>query len=345
MKLLDVIQNGGVYTIAEMSANHAGRLENAMAIIRAAKEAGADCLKIQTYTADTITLNCDNEHFRIHGGLWDGYNMYQLYQDASTPWEWQRQIKEECERLDMDFLSTPFDKTSVDFLEELGVEAYKIASFELTDTPLVKYVASKGKPMIVSCGLATPEEIQQMLDAVHEMGNEQVFLLKCTSEYPAKFEDMRLSLIKDMQERFGVKIGLSDHSMGSMAPVIAVSLGACIIEKHFCLDRNIQNPDAAFSMEPAEFAEMVQKVKLIGAALGKPTYELEPEEASQRHFRRSLFAGRDIAAGEAFTEENVRCVRPSVGLPPARYWEVLACKAACDIPFGTPLMEDMLKNS
>lgn len=342
MKLLDVINNGGVYTIAEMSANHAGKLENAMEIIHAAKAAGADCLKIQTYTADTITLNCDNEYFRIHGGLWDGYNMYQLYQEAGTPWEWQKAIKDECEKVGLDFLSTPFDKTSVDFLEDLGVEAYKIASFELTDIPLVKYVASKKKPMIVSCGLATAEEIQEMLDAAHEMGNDQIFLLKCTSEYPAKFEDMRLSLISDMQQRFGVKVGLSDHSMGHLAPVIAVSLGACIIEKHFCLDRKIKNPDSAFSMEPAEFAEMVKNVNLAVSALGQPVYEISPEEAAQRHFRRSLFAGRDIAAGEKFTEENVRCVRPSVGLAPSRYWDVLEHCASCDIPFGTPLKEEHL---
>lgn len=343
MKLLEVIQNGGVYKIAEMSANHAGRIENAMAIIREAKAAGADCLKIQTYTADTITLNCDNEHFQIHGGLWDGYNLYQLYQEAGTPWEWQRAIKEECERVGLDFLSTPFDKTSVDFLEDLGVEAYKIASFELTDIPLIKYVASKKKPMIVSCGLATVEEIQQMLDAVHEMGNEQIFLLKCTSEYPAKVEDMKLSLITDMQERFGVKVGLSDHSMGFLAPVIAVSLGACIIEKHFCLDRSIKNPDAAFSMEPAEFAEMVKNVDMVVSALGEPVYKISAEEAAQRHFRRSLFACRDIAAGEMFTDENVRCVRPSVGLEPSRYWEVLEHRAARDISFGTPIREEHLR--
>lgn len=342
MKLLEVIQNGGVYKIAEMSANHAGKLENAMDIIREAKAAGADCLKIQTYTADTITLNCDNEHFRIRGGLWDGYNLYQLYQEAGTPWEWQKAIKEECERVGLDFLSTPFDKTSVDFLEELGVEAYKIASFELTDIPLIKYVASKKKPMIVSCGLATAEEIQQMLDAAYEMDNNQIILLKCTSEYPARFEDMRLSLITDMQERFGVKVGLSDHSMGYLAPVIAVSLGACVIEKHFCLDRKIKNPDSAFSMEPVEFAEMVKNINLTVAAMGQPVYEISPGEATQRNFRRSLFACCDIAAGEKFTEKNVRCVRPSVGLEPSRYWDVMEHRASQDIPFGTPLREEHL---
>lgn len=342
MKLLDVINSGGVYTIAEMSANHAGKLENALAIVRAAKEAGADCLKIQTYTADTLTLDCDNEYFQIHGGLWDGYNYYRLYQDAGTPWEWTWQIKEECEKLGMDFLSTPFDKTSVDFLEEVGVEFYKIASFELVDIPLIEYVASKGKPIVVSCGLGSVEEIQQMLDAAHRQGNDQVILLKCTSEYPANFEDMRLSVIPDMKERFGVPVGLSDHSMGHLAAVTAVALGACVIEKHFCLDRSIKNPDSDFSMEPQEFKEMVDSVKLAKAALGNPTYELLPREKEQRKGLRSLFASKDIKKGEPFTEENVRSVRPGFGLSPARYWEVLEHKASCDIPFGTPLKEEHL---
>ena len=342
MKLLDVINNGGVYTIAEMSANHAGKIENALAIVHAAKEAGADCLKIQTYTADTLTLNCDNEYFRLHGGLWDGYNYYQLYQDAGTPWEWTWQIKEECEKLGLDFLSTPFDKTSVDFLEEVGVEFYKIASFELVDIPLIEYIASKGKPMIVSCGLGSIEEIQQMLDAAHRQGNDQVILLKCTSEYPAHVEDMRLSLIPDMKERFGVPVGLSDHSMGHLAAVTAVALGACVIEKHFCLDRSIKNPDSNFSMEPAEFREMVENVKMAKAAVGKPSYELLPREKAERRNLRSLFVSKDIKKGEAFTEENVRSVRPGYGLSPARYWEVLSRTAACDIPFGTPLKEEHL---
>lgn len=342
MKLLDVINSGGVYTIAEMSANHAGKIENALAIVRAAKEAGADCLKIQTYTADTLTLNCDNEYFQLHGGLWDGYNYYQLYQDAGTPWEWTWQIKEECEKLGMDFLSTPFDKTSVDFLEEVGVEFYKIASFELVDIPLIEYVASKGKPIIVSCGLGSEEEIRQMIEAARRQGNDQVILLKCTSEYPAHFEDMRLSLIPDMKERFGVPVGLSDHSMGHLAAVTAVALGACVIEKHFCLSRAIKNPDSEFSMEPQEFKEMVESIRLVKAGLGKPTYELLPREQKERKGQRSLFASRDIAKGEPFTEDNVRSVRPGYGLPPARYWEVLEHKAACDIPFGTPLKEEHL---
>lgn len=340
MKLLEKIQNGGVYTIAEMSANHAGKLENAYAIIKAAKEAGADCLKIQTYTADTLTLNCDNEYFQIHGGLWDGHTFYTLYQDACTPWEWQGAIKEACEKEGMDFLSTPFDFTAVDFLESLNVEMYKIASPELNDIPLIEYVASKGKPMLISTGMAAEEEIRDAVEACRRQGNDQVILLKCTSEYPAKFEDMNLSLIPDMMERFGVPVGLSDHSMGHLAPVVAVTMGACVIEKHFCLDRTIKNPDSEFSMEPAEFAAMVENVNLAKASLGKANYGLAKGESTS--IRRSLFASRDIKAGEAFTKDNVRSVRPAYGLPPVRYYEVLKRKAACDIPFGTPLKEEHL---
>lgn len=340
MKLLERIQGGGIYTIAEMSANHAGKLENAYAIIKAAKQAGADCLKIQTYTADTLTLNCDNEYFRIHGGLWDGQTFYDLYQKASTPWQWQRAIKEACEKEGLDFLSTPFDFTAVDFLESLNVEAYKIASPELNDIPLIEYVASKGKPMLISTGMATQDEILAAVEACRAKGNEQVILLKCTSEYPAQFADMNLRLIPDMIRRFGVPVGLSDHSMGHLAPVTAVALGACVIEKHFCLDRAIKNPDSAFSMEPAEFARMVQAVNQAKSALGQPVYGLSEGESAS--IRRSLFASRDIQAGEAFTRDNVRSVRPAYGLPPVRYYEVLKRKAACGIPFGTPLKEEHL---
>jgi len=340
MKLLERIQGGGIYTIAEMSANHAGKLENAYAIIKAAKQAGADCLKIQTYTADTLTLNCDNEYFQIHGGLWDGQTFYDLYQEACTPWDWQGAIKEACEKEGLDFLSTPFDFTAVDFLESLNVEAYKIASPELNDIPLIEYVASKGKPMLISTGMATQDEILAAVEACRAKGNEQVILLKCTSEYPAQFADMNLRLIPDMIRRFGVPVGLSDHSMGHLAPVTAVALGACVIEKHFCLDRAIKNPDSAFSMEPAEFARMVQAVNQAKSALGQPVYGLSKGESAS--IRRSLFASRDIQAGEAFTRDNVRSVRPAYGLPPARYYDVLARKAACDIPFGTPLKEEHL---
>ncbi|MEG2699055.1 MAG: pseudaminic acid synthase, partial [Ruthenibacterium sp.] len=251
---------GGVYVIAEMSANHAGKLENALEIVRQAKQAGADCLKIQTYTADTLTIDCDNEYFRIKGGLWDGYKLHDLYQDAYTPWEWQPEIKAECEKCGIDFLSTPFDQTATDFLEEMGSTMYKIASFELVDIPLIEYVAAKGKPMIISCGMGSIEEIQDAVEACRHVGNEQIILLKCCSEYPARFSDMRLANIPDMRLRFGVPIGLSDHSEGSIGAVVGVSLGACIVEKHVCLSHAIKNPDSAFSMEMQDFAKMVQDV-------------------------------------------------------------------------------------
>ena len=258
-RLWDKLAANQVYVIAEMSANHAGKLENALEIVRQAAEAGADCVKIQTYTADTMTIDCDNEYFRIKGGLWDGYKLYDLYRDAGTPWEWQERIKEECEACGVDFLSTPFDRTAVDFLEGIGCEAYKIASFELVDIPLIEYAASKGKPMIISCGMGGVEEIQDAVAACRRQGNEQVVLLKCCSEYPANYDDMNFATITDMRERFGVPVGLSDHSMGSIGAVVGVSLGAQVVEKHFCLSRAIKNPDSEFSMEPAEFAAMVRE--------------------------------------------------------------------------------------
>ena len=250
MSVLDKIYNKDVYIIAEMSANHAGKLENALEIVRAAKKAGADCVKIQTYTADTLTIQCDNEYFRIKGGLWDGKTLYDLYQQAHTPKQWHQAIKDECSRVGVDFLSTPFDNSAVDFLEELGVEFYKIASFELVDIPLIEYVASKGKPVIMSCGMASPKEISEALEAVYSQGNHDVVLLKCCSEYPANYDDMNLATIIDMKERYSVPVGLSDHSMGSIAAVAAVCLGACVVEKHFCISREIENPDCEFSMEP-----------------------------------------------------------------------------------------------
>lgn len=331
-----------VYVIAEMSANHAGKLENALELVRVAKRAGADCLKIQTYTADTLTIDCDNEYFRIKGGLWDGYKLYDLYQEAGTPWEWHAAIKEECEKEGVDFLSTPFDHSAVDFLEELGVGFYKIASFELVDIPLIEYTASKGKPMIISCGMANPEEIQDALDACRRQGNAQVVLLKCCSEYPANYEDMNLLTIPDMERRFDVPIGLSDHSMGSIGAVVGVSLGAQVVEKHFCLSRDIPNPDSAFSMEPQEFAQMVQDVRAAEKIRGRATYELTQKEKEQTHFRRSLFAVKDIAEGETFNAENIRAIRPSEGLAPVYYQALLGHCAGRTILRGTPLkLEDL----
>lgn len=335
--LFEKLQQGGVYTIAEMSANHAGKLQNALEIVHKAKEAGADCLKIQTYTADTITINCRNEYFSIHGGLWDGYNLYDLYKDAFTPWEWQPVIKKECDLLGIDFLSTPFDRTAVDFLEDMHCEAYKISSFEIVDIPLIEYTASKQKPMIISCGMATTEEIWDALDACKRQHNDKVVLLKCCSEYPTKDENLHLATIEDMAERFQVPIGLSDHSMGYLADVVAVAKGARVIEKHFCLSRAIKNPDSEFSMEPEEFSDMVNMVNRAATMHGAPSYGPTMAELEEFKTRRSLFAVKDIRAGEVLTEENIRSIRPNNGLPPKYLPELLGCKARCDIPFGTPL--------
>ena len=323
--LFDKIANRQTYVIAEMSANHAGKLENALEIVRQAARAGADCVKIQTYTADTITI-----------GLWDGYKLYDLYRDAGTPWEWQERIKQECEACGVDFLSTPFDPTAVDFLEGIGCEAYKIASFELVDIPLIEYAASKGKPMILSCGMGSVEEIQDALDACHRVGNSQVALLKCCSEYPANWEDMHLANIPDMAQRFQVPVGLSDHSMGSLAAVVGVSLGACVVEKHVCLSRAIKNPDSEFSMELPEFAQLVRDIRAAEQICGQVKYGPLPGEGNVI-FRRSLFAVKDIKKGEPFTPENVRSIRPGNGVTP-KYWKEFAEKrAATDIKRGTPL--------
>lgn len=341
MKLHEKIKDG-VYVIAEMSANHAGKIENAFKIIEEAAKAGADCVKIQTYTADTLTINCTDDPYVIKGGLWDGYNYYKLYQEAYTPWEWQGALKEKCEEAGVDFLSTPFDTTAVDFLEGLGVEFYKIASFELVDIPLIEYVASKGKPIVMSCGMGSVEEIEEALAACKRQGNSDVILLKCCSQYPAQYEDMNVSVIPDMKKRFGVPVGLSDHSFGSLAPVVAVSMGAKVIEKHVCLSRKIDNPDAGFSMEMGEFAQMVEDVRNAAVIMGRPTYELTEHEKGGLGGRRSLVAVKPIARGESFTEENVRSIRPAIGIKPKYYHELLGRKAKKDYRFGEPItMEEL----
>lgn len=342
MKLYDKIKNNHVYIIAEMSANHAGEIENALRIIEEAAAAGADCVKIQTYTADTLTINCTDDAYVIKGGLWDGYNYYQLYQDAYTPWEWQKTLQEKCLEVGVDFLSTPFDPTSVDFLEGLGIEFYKIASFELVDIPLIEYTAGMGKPMIMSCGMASIEEIQEALDACRRQGNEQIILLKCCSQYPAQYEDMNVSVIPDMKERFGVPVGLSDHSPGSLAPVVAVSMGAQVIEKHVCLSREIENPDSAFSMEMSEFAQMVRDVRNASLIMGHPTYELTEHEKNSLDYRRSLVAVKPIAQGEEFTRENIRSIRPAIGIKPKYYSKLLGRKAKQPYRFGQPIVMDEL---
>lgn len=341
MRLYEKINAGQVYIIAEMSANHGGNIENAFEIVRQAAKAGADCVKIQTYTADTITINCDNEYFKIHGGLWDGYNLYNLYEDAYTPWEWQKSIKEECDRNGIDFLSTPFDNTSVDFLEEIGCEAYKIASFELVDIPLIEYAASKGKPMIISTGMGSPEEIAEAVEACKRVGNDQIVLLKCTSEYPAVWSDMHLGNIPDMRERFGVPVGLSDHSPGSLGPVVGVTLGACVVEKHVRLD-TVDSADSAFSMTLEQLGQMVEDVKNAKLIAQGPDYQLTDGEKDSLKFRRSLFAVKPIKKGEQFTAENVRSIRPSYGLHTRYLKEIIGKTADRDIPFGEPLSMDMI---
>lgn len=340
-RLWEKLAANQVYVISEMSANHAGKLENALEIVRQAAKAGADCVKIQTYTADTLTIDCDNEYFRIKGGLWDGYKLYDLYKEAGTPWEWQERIRQECEACGVDFLSTPFDRTAVDFLEGIGCEAYKIASFELVDIPLIEYTASKGKPMIISCGMGTIEEIQDALNACKRHGNDKVVLLKCCSEYPANWDDMHLSNIPDMIRSFNVPVGLSDHSIGSLAAVVGVGLGACVIEKHVCISRSIQSADSGFSMEIEEFKRMIQDVRNAKRICGTTYYGPTPGESDYK-FRRSLFAVKDIKKGERFTEENVRSIRPSQGLAPKYYPAVLGRTSLRDINFGEALEKDMV---
>lgn len=336
--LYEKIKRNGVYMIAEMSANHGGSLENALEIVRRSARAGADCLKIQTYTADSMTIDCDNEYFRIQGGLWDGYRLYDLYREAGTPYEWHMAIKEECERCGIDFLSTPFDHGAVDFLESLGAEAYKIASFELVDIPLIEYAASKGRPVILSTGMGSPEEIQEAVDACRRAGNDQIILLKCCSEYPAPWEDMHLGNIPDMIERFQVPVGLSDHSAGSLGAIVGVVLGACVVEKHVKLD-GVESADSEFSMTMDEFAQMVKDVKNAKAVAEGPSYTLTEGEKASAMLRRSLFAVKDIAAGEEFTEENVRSIRPGNGVSPKHLRELIGKKSGRRIQRGQPIEE------
>ncbi|MGN0347098.1 MAG: pseudaminic acid synthase [Lachnospiraceae bacterium] len=325
------------YLIAEMSANHAGDFSRALEIIHAAKESGADCVKIQTYTPDTITLNCHNEYFTYRGEAWKDANLYELYGKAYTPWEWQGRLKEEADRIGIDFFSTPFDPTAVDFLESLGMEFYKIASFEVVDIPLIRKVAATGKPIIMSVGMATREEIDEAVEAVTSMGNQQLALLKCCSVYPAIPDTMNLRTMLDLKDKYHLSVGLSDHSMGNIAAVTAVAMGGNIVEKHFCLSRKIENPDSAFSMEPKEFASMVKDIRDAERAMGKVSYELTEAEMASRNTRKSIFVSKDIKAGEMLTPDNIRVVRPAYGLAPKYYDEVLGRKVAQDLDFGTPL--------
>ncbi len=332
-----------VFIIAELSANHMQKFDLAVKSIEAIKKAGADAVKLQTYTADTMTIDSGKKYFKINRGtIWDGMTLYQLYKKAYTPWDWQPKLKKAAERMGLILFSTPFDKTSVDFLEKMGVPAYKIASFEITDIPLIEYVASKGKPVIISTGIARYDDIKNALDACYRKGNRKIALLKCTSSYPARPEEMNLNTIPDMIKRFGTVVGLSDHGLGISAPIVSVALGACIIEKHFILSRKFGGPDSKFSLEPDEFKSMVEHVRETEKMLGKASYKLSGQPLKNRAFSRSLFAVTDIKKGEIFSEQNIRSIRPSDGLAPKYLRCIIGKKANKDIARGIPLKKSHL---
>ncbi len=332
-----------VYVVAEVSANHHQDFSQAVELIHAAKQAGADAVKLQTYTAETITIACDQDCFRISGGtIWDGTTLHDLYQRAYTPWDWQPKLKQVANELGMHLFSTPFDLTSLQFLEDMGIPAYKLSSFELVDIPLIRALAKTGKPLIASTGMASVAEIEEALAAWRSNGGSEIALLKCTSSYPAPPDEMNLRTIPEMRDKFRVPVGLSDHSMGIAVPVAAVSLGACIIEKHLTLSRSVDGPDSSFSLEPAEFADMVAAVRVAERALGHVAFGPSEREASSRAFRRSLFVVRDIKRGEPFTSDNVRSIRPGHGLHTRHLPEVLAGCASRDIEKGTPVTWELV---
>ena len=334
-----------VYVVAELSANHNQNFDQAVKIVQAARQAGADAVKLQTYTADTITIACDREPFRISGGtLWDGRTLYELYREAYTPWEWQPMLKQVANDLGMDLFSTPFDDSAVDFLEEMNVPAHKLASFELVDIALIQKMARTGKPLIMSTGMATAEEIEEGVQAARQAGATQIALLKCTSAYPATADDMNLRTIPELARRFAAPAGLSDHTLGSAVAVAAVTLGACIIEKHITLSRTLKGPDSQFSLEPQEFKAMVEAVRTTERALGAVHFGASAQEASSLVFRRSLFVVQDLQRGEEFTARNVRSIRPAHGLHTRHLPQVLGKRASRDIPRGTPLGWDLVEN-
>ncbi|MGB3608049.1 pseudaminic acid synthase [Psychroserpens sp.] len=332
-----------VFIIAELSANHNGSIDTAIETVRAAKRAGADCIKLQTFTADTITLDFKNEDFKItQGTLWDGQYLHDLYKTTHLPWEWHEQIMNVAKEEGLICFSSPFDPTSVEFLETLNVPAYKIASFEITDIPLIEFIASKGKPVIISTGIAEEKDIELALDACRRMGNLDIALLKCTSSYPAPIEEANMCMVKDLAERYGVISGLSDHTMGSTVPVVATALGAKIIEKHFILDHSVGGADASFSMNEEEFKAMVKAVREAESAIGKVSYTLTEKQRKGRDFCRSLYVVEDIKAGDVLTKSNVRSVRPGFGMHPKFYNEILGQKAAVDLEKGTALKKEVI---
>ena len=338
----EINQSGKVFIIAELSANHNQKIDIAIETIKAAKRAGADCIKLQTYTADTLTINSSKEDFIIKGTIWSGKNYYSLYQEESTPWEWHKQLFEVAKGEGLICFSSPFDKSAVDFLENLSFPAYKISSFEITDIPLIEYIASKRKPIIISTGIATIEDIELALDACKRMNNNQIALLKCTSSYPAPIEEANLSMIKDMSNRFGVITGLSDHTLGATVPIAATALGAKIIEKHFILDRSIGGPDSSFSMNESEFTEMVNAIRETEKAIGKVDYRLTEKQIKGKDFSRSLYVVETIAEGELFSENNVRSIRPGFGLHPKYLHQIIGKKSNQNIEKGTRFSLDFI---
>lgn len=340
----EIGKNKTPFVIAEMSANHNGEIENAFKIIKAAKNAGADAVKIQTYRPDTITLKSDAEEFRIQGGLWHGKTLYQLYEEAHTPWEWHKPMFDYARKIGIIIFSSPFDTTAVDLLEDLNTPAYKIASFEMVDIPLIKYVAKTGKPMIISTGMAKVEEIQEAVDAARTSGCKELAILHCVSGYPAPADNYNLNTIPDMKRRFGVETGISDHTIGNATAIAAVALGAVIIEKHFTLDRKAGGPDDSFSIEPKELKQLIIDVKTAWQALGKIDYSCKPTEENNIKYRRSLYFIKDMKAGDLISYETVRSVRPGYGLEPKYYEEIIGKKIITDVKANTPVERSKIEN-
>lgn len=334
--------NNKVFIIAELSANHGGNIDTAIETVRAAKRAGADAVKLQTYTADTITLDSEFDDFVVKGTIWDGIKLHDLYQEAYLPWEWHEELFKVAREEGLVCFSSPFDKTAVDYLEQLNCPIYKIASMEITDIPLIEYVASKGKPMIISTGIADYEDIKLAVDTCRSAGCNDITLLKCTSSYPAPIEEANLIMMRKFEQDFDVKIGLSDHTMGATVPIVSVALGATVIEKHFILDRSIGGPDASFSMNEQEFKEMVISVREAEKAIGAENYELTEKQLSSRAFARSLYVAEDIDAGEVITEKNVRSVRPGFGLHPKFFKEILGQKVIVNLKAGQRFSDSYL---
>uniref|UniRef100_UPI00404A3AD4 pseudaminic acid synthase n=1 Tax=Flavobacterium sp. TaxID=239 RepID=UPI00404A3AD4 len=334
-----------VFIIAELSANHNGSLETAIETIYAAKRAGADCIKLQTYTADTITIDCEKEDFIIKDTIWHGRKLYDLYKEAYTPWEWHFKLFETARQIGLECFSSPFDKTSVDLLESLNTPAYKIASFEITDIPLIEYVASKGKPIIISTGIAKLDDIQLAVDTCRKVGNSQIALLKCTSSYPAPINEANMIMVKDFTERFNVVSGLSDHTIGSIVPIVATTFGAKIIEKHFILDRSIGGPDASFSMNEHEFSEMVKSIREAESAIGQVDFNLTEKQLKGKDFSRSLYFVNDLKEGDIITDKDIKSIRPGFGLHPKHFYEIVGKTVKKSFNFGDRVSFNDIKST